>query len=104
MAAAEMAFASGYGLQLDLSKVPGKGLERDDFVLFSESNSRFLLEVSERDSQDFEAQMKNKPCEQIGRLTKDERLIINGLNRRTVVDAPLAELRMSWKKTLGGES
>ncbi len=43
VAAAEMAFAGGYGLDLDLSKVPGKELERNDFVLFSESNSRFLI-------------------------------------------------------------
>ena len=45
VAAAEMAFAGGYGLEIDLSKVPGKELTRNDFVLFSESNSRFLIEV-----------------------------------------------------------
>ncbi len=103
VAAAEMAFAGGYGLQLNLSQVPGKSLERDDFVLFSESNSRFLLEVSEQDKEDFEAQMKDKPCAQIGKVTKDERLVINGLKTKNVVDASLAELRRSWKKTLGGE-
>jgi phosphoribosylformylglycinamidine synthase len=104
VAAAEMAFAGGYGLELDLAKVFGKGLERDDFVLFSESNSRFLLEVSMQDSQDFEELMKGKGCEQIGRVTKDERVVINGLNGKVVVDASLAELRHCWKKTLGGES
>jgi phosphoribosylformylglycinamidine synthase subunit PurSL len=103
VAAAEMAFAGGYGLQLDLSKVPGKDLERNDFVLFSESNSRFLLEVTEQDKSDFEAQMKDKSCAQIGKVTKDERLVINGLNMKVVVDASLAELRLSWKKTLSGE-
>jgi len=103
VASAEMAFAGGYGLQLDLSKVPGKGLERNDFTLFSESNSRFLLEVSEQDREDFEAQMKNKPCARIGTVTKEERLVINGLSKKMVVDASLAELRRSWKKTFGGE-
>ena len=48
VAAAEMAFAGGYGLQLDLSKVPGKGLERNDFVLFSESNSSFCLKCQNK--------------------------------------------------------
>ncbi len=104
VAAAEMAFAGGYGLQLDLDKVPGRGLERDDFVLFSESNSRFLLEVSEQDKEDFESMMKDKSCIQIGTVTKDERLVINGLKTKTVVDASLAELRRSWKKTFGGGS
>ena len=104
VAAAEMAFAGGYGLQLDLCKVPAKGVERDDFVLFSESNSRFLLEVPEQDKQDFELLMKNKPCAQIGRVTQDQRLVIKGLKGKTAVDASLAELRSSWKKTLGGGS
>ena len=49
VAAAEMAFAGGYGLEIDLGKVPGKDLIRNDTVLFSESNSRFLIEVEERD-------------------------------------------------------
>ena len=54
VAAAEMAFASGYGLEIDLCKVPSKEVERNDFALFSESNSRFLIEVAEADKEDFE--------------------------------------------------
>ena len=104
VAAAEMAFAGGYGLKLELSKVLGKALKRNDFVLFSESNSRFLLEVSEQDRQDFEGLMKGKSCAKIGRVTKDERLVINGLNGKIVVDSSLEQLRRSWKKTLGSES
>jgi phosphoribosylformylglycinamidine synthase len=103
VAAAEMAFAGGYGLELDLGKVPGKSLERSDFVLFSESNSRFLVEVSEKDRQEFEALMKGKICAKIGKVTKDEKLLIHGLNQKIVVDASLAKLRRSWKKTLSGE-
>jgi phosphoribosylformylglycinamidine synthase len=104
VAAAEMAFAGGYGLELDLSKVPGKALERDDFVLFSETNSRFLLEVLEQDRQGFEGLMNGKTCAQIGRVAKDERLVINGLSRKIVVNSSLEKLRRSWKKTLGSES
>jgi hypothetical protein len=48
--------------------------------------------------------MRNKPHAQIGKVTKDDRLVINGLNMKTVVDASLAELRRSWKKTLVGET
>ncbi len=102
--AAEMAFAGGYGLELDLSKVPGKDLNRNDFALFSESNSRFLLEVAAEDKQDFEDLMKGKMCVQIGKVSKEEKLLIHGLNQKIVVDASLAELRHCWKKTLSGES
>jgi phosphoribosylformylglycinamidine synthase len=103
VAAAEMAFAGGYGLELDLCKVPGKALGRSDFVLFSESNSRFLIEVAEMDRFAFEDLMRSKACAQIGKVTKDEKLVIHGLNGAVAVEASLADLRRSWKKTLSTE-
>jgi hypothetical protein len=60
--------------------------------------------VQEQDKQDFEGLMKGKGYAQIGRVTKDERLVINGLNGKIVVDSSLEQLRSSWKKTLSGES
>ena len=103
VAAAEMAFAGGYGLELDLRKVPGRELVRNDFVLFSESNSRFLIEVAEADSEDFEGLMKGKVCALIGKVTKEQKLIVHGLNGKVVVDAALESLRRSWKQTLSPE-
>ena len=102
VAAAEMAFAGGYGLELDLRKVPAKGLERDDFVLFSESNSRFLVEVSEKARDEFEGLMKGKVCAKVGKVTKSPRLCVRGLAGGVVVDASLGDLLRSWKRTLSG--
>jgi len=104
VSAAEMAFAGGYGLELDLRKVPQKALTRDDFVLFSESNSRFLVEVSEKSREDFEALMKGKLFAEIGEVTKTPRLCIHGLKGKVAVDASLKSLRTRWKKTLSGET
>jgi phosphoribosylformylglycinamidine synthase len=103
VAAAEMAFAGGYGLELDLRKVTGKELVRNDFVLFSESNSRFIIEVAEADRVDFEALMKGKVCALIGKVTKEKTLRIHGLSDKVVVDASLDKLRHSWKSTLSPE-
>ncbi len=100
VAAAEMALAGGYGVELDLRKVPSKALSRNDFVLFSESNSRFLVEVSEKAKEDFEALMSGKAYAEIGRVTKTPRLCVHGLNGKVVVDTSLADLLASWKKTL----
>jgi phosphoribosylformylglycinamidine synthase len=103
VAAAEMAFASGYGLEIDLRKVPGKELTRNDFALFSESNSRFLIEVAEADKEDFEALMKGKSCALIGKVTKEQKLLVQGFNGKIAIDASLDKLRQSWKKTLNPE-
>jgi phosphoribosylformylglycinamidine synthase len=98
--AAEMALAGGYGIELDLRKVPNKALNRNDFVLFSESNSRFLVEVPEKSKEEFEILMKGKVCAEIGRVTKNPKLIAYGLDGAIAVDAALTDLRRSWKETL----
>jgi phosphoribosylformylglycinamidine synthase II len=103
VAAAEMAFAGGYGLEIDLRKVLGKELARNDFVLFSESNSRFLTEVAEADREDFEDLMKGKNCALIGKVTKEQRLLAYGLDGKVAVDASLDALRRNWKITLSPE-
>jgi phosphoribosylformylglycinamidine synthase II len=100
---AEMVIASDFGAELDLTKLPSDELKRDDLALFSESNSRFLVEVTEKDKQEFEAIMKNTISAEIGRVTKSASLKIKGFNQATVVDAPVADLRASWKQTLSSE-
>ena len=99
VAAAEMAFAGGYGIQLHLQKAPTRNVNRNDFVLFSESNSRFLVEVSQESKEEFEALMKGKVYAEIGRVTKTPRLCIYGLNGEVAVDAALSDLLASWKRT-----
>jgi len=104
VAAAEMAFASNdIGLTIDLKAVPNKTVMRNDLLLFSESNSRLLIEVSPKDQNDFEALMKNS-CTLIGETTKTGKLQICGLNNNNfVVDGSLSELRAAWKKTFSTE-
>ncbi len=102
VAAAEMAFASGLGLELDLQKAPAKNVTRNDFMLFSESNSRFLIEVAPDDRELFD-ELMGKYSTAIGKVTEEKKLLIRGLNGNIVVDASLDVLRQSWKKTLNPE-
>jgi len=104
VAAAEMAFAGGHGLELDLRNVPREGCDRDDFLLFSESNSRFLVEVSSKAKEEFERLIKGKSCARVGKVTQELRLCIRGLDRKVAVDASLDELLRSWKRTLSTEA
>ncbi len=102
VAAVEMAFAGGLGVELHLKNVPRSHVKRNDYLLFSESNSRFLVEVPERRRGDFEALMKRVPHACVGRVKDGNRLSIYGLNGELAVDADLADLRRAWKGTFGG--
>ena len=100
VAAAEMAFSSRYGVKLDLSKVPVEDIARDDFVLFSESNSRFLVEVSENDKEKFEELFKGIANAQIGKVIEDSRFEVDNLRGSKIISADTNSLRHAWKKTL----
>ncbi len=103
VAAAEMAFSGGHGIQLDLRNVPrARDMKRNDYILFSESNSRFLVEVPEKCREDFEALMEKNSYSAVGRVEKDRRLSVYGLNGEQVVNTSLSRLRNTWKGTFGG--
>jgi len=103
VAAAEMALSGEHGIKLSLRNVSRtKNVRRNDHILFSESNSRFLVEVSERRRATFEALMGKNAYSVVGKVKKERYLSVDGLNNRRVVNASLAELRRAWKGTLGG--
>jgi phosphoribosylformylglycinamidine synthase II len=102
VAAAEMAFAGGLGISLQLDKVPlGEAIARNDSILFSESNSRFLVEIDPEDKERFEQALKGVTLAAVGEVNKSDKLEIYGLNGKKVVSAPLAELKEAWQKPLG---
>jgi phosphoribosylformylglycinamidine synthase len=144
VAAAEMAFAGGLGARLFLgqaphelpldeqtkrladelaAQVPGvEGFhplcampEATSILLFSESNSRFLCEVSPDQAQAFEQVMENIPCALVGEVVPEGQLQIVGLPAPTpgmepgdplelsaplVIDAELARLKEAWQSPL----
>jgi len=101
VAVAEMAFAGGLGATIQLKAVPlGEPVERDDFILFAESNSRFLVEVSPERQNAFEEIMKDTTHALIGQVTDSETLEVYGLNQNKVVALPLADLKEAWQKPL----
>ncbi len=99
VAAAEMAFAGNLGMKIDLGKVPYDGDKRADKILFSESNSRFVVEICELKEADFEKEMQGVAISRIGEITADKKLTITGLNTATVIDADISELKDCWQKT-----
>jgi len=99
VASAEMALAGEYGMELRLHNIPADNVDRNDLILFSESNSRLLVEVSPKVKEEFEALMKGRVCAEIGTVTKTPRLRIYGLNGKIIIDVSLEDLLSSWKRT-----
>jgi phosphoribosylformylglycinamidine synthase len=103
VAAAEMSSGGGYGIDLYLKNVPRtREMGRNDFILFSESNSRFLVEVPEKRREDFETLMESSIHAVIGKVKKERYLSVFGLNDEKVVDDNLTKFRSSWKSALEG--
>ncbi len=101
VAAAEMAFAGGYGMALDLEAVPrDPEADRDDTVLFSESNSRFVVEVPAGREADFEAQMEGSPFSRAGTVTGEDRFRVRGLGGDEIVSTKLSILKEAWQRPL----
>ena len=103
VAAAEMAFAGEFGLEVDLAEMPYCGNEewqRDDVLLFSESNSRFLVEVRPDGADAFEEQFVDLPCAAIGTITDANNLSIRGTEGENVAEADLAQLKSAWQTPL----
>ena len=101
VAVAEMAFAGGLGAIVNLREVPlGETIDRDDFILFSESNSRFLVEVAPENQAEFEKVMFGISLANIGRVTDSEKLEIYGVEGKEILIASLGELKEAWQKPI----
>jgi phosphoribosylformylglycinamidine synthase II len=104
VAIAEMAFAGGFGAAIELSRVPAAlpnaSHTGEAPLLFSESNSRFIVEVTPANAAKFEAAMKATACNRIGEVTTEPHLRIRGLNQTNVIDLAIADLKSAWQRPL----
>ena len=101
VALAEMAFAGGLGIDADLRGLPTSGdCVRTDSQLFSESNSRYIVEVSPENFNAFALQMANLPFGKIGGVTDSGRLVICDRKQNTVIDCDIKTMKNAWQKPL----
>ena len=96
---AEMAFTGDLGLDVDLAKVPVTAEMREDLLLFSESNGRLLVEVSEGDARAFEELMKGSIIACIGSVTKEPRIRVKK-NGQKVIELDNVDTIKAWKTPL----
>jgi phosphoribosylformylglycinamidine synthase len=107
VAVAEMAFAGLHGAKINLAAVPhDNSIDRnqsdsDAVLLFSESATRFVVEVTPENASAFESVFTaaNVPFGHLGEVTSSDRLQIATANGPTI-DLPLADLKEAWQKPL----
>lgn len=102
VAAAEMAFAGGLGMELFLKEAPidRSKIKRNDSILFSESNSRFIVEVKKEHRRDFEGILKGIPYGLVGCVSQNKEFKVYGMDGKICINADIAGLKEAWQKTL----
>jgi phosphoribosylformylglycinamidine synthase len=98
VALAESAFSGGLGMSIELGRVPVENVKRADNILFSESQSRFVVTVSPDNVGKFEKLMEGNVFSDIGIVTEMEFIITE--NGNVVLSAGIDELKDAWQKTL----
>ncbi|MCE9567073.1 MAG: phosphoribosylformylglycinamidine synthase subunit PurL [Planctomycetes bacterium] len=96
VAVAEMAFAGGIGV--DVTKLPGTF--SDEVKLFSESCTRFVVEVKPEHAAAFETCFANLPLAKIGVTVAEPRLRVAGNAGDWLLWVKLADLKEAWQKPL----
>jgi len=110
---AEMAFSGELGATVSLKEVPYRGIKRNDYILFSESNSRFVVEVSPKRKKEFERLLKGISYGLIGNVgtaffaggraqcaVPPQDFIVYGLDGNVCIQAGIHMLKEAWKETL----
>ena len=100
VALAEMAFAGGLGVEVTIDGVP---VPADDLggsaILFSESPSRFVVEIEADKAARFEKAMEGVPFGRIGYVTKGGQVQMS-LRGKPLISSDIEALKTSWKKPL----
>ena len=100
VALAEVAFAGGFGMIIDLARVPATGIDRNDTLLFSESQSRFVVTVFPESREKFDKIMDGCAAAPVGTVLQESMFIIKGLKGNRIVEEDINELKAAWQKPL----
>ncbi|MCM8537940.1 MAG: AIR synthase-related protein [Lentisphaeraceae bacterium] len=98
VAFAKVAIAGQLGLDVDLNKIPSDDLTAQE-ILFSESNTRFVVTIAEESAAEFEEIFEGLPCACVGRVTLDDELIFRQ-GQHIEAAVKLGKMSKSYKSTL----
>ena len=99
IAASKSAIGGMLGMTIDLTKIIGK-TSRDDFALFSESQGRILVTIPKENKKAFEKIMVGNVFSAIGKVTKEQKIIIRGFKNQQLINLKLTDAINAYRKTL----
>ncbi len=100
VALAETAFAGGFGMNIDLRKVPVTAALREDKLLYSESASRLLVTVRPANRDRFEKLFAGQDFACLGEVSSGHLLQITGLQGDPLIRSTIEDLKEAWQSPL----
>jgi len=101
VAAAEMAFAGGLGMHLDLRAMPREpDITRDDTLLYAETASRFVVTVPPQHRQAFCEALHGCTIGEVGYVLNTTQFIVLGVQRAIIINSDVVYLKEAWQHPL----
>lgn len=106
-ALAKTAIAGQLGLEVDLANIPhDKNITRDDYLLFSETQSRFIVTIDPSKKDSFEKIFASLPRQdggqifaQIGQINEDQNFTIRDADKKEIIKTNIPTLTEHYRKT-----
>ncbi|MEM2878068.1 MAG: phosphoribosylformylglycinamidine synthase subunit PurL [Candidatus Hadarchaeales archaeon] len=98
VAVAEMVLSSDLGAEINLDNIPAGEKLREDHLLFSESNGRFIVEVKKGKERKFERTMKC-PFVRVGEVNESGELTFRA-DGRDIIRVSGSAMREAWQSGL----
>jgi phosphoribosylformylglycinamidine synthase len=99
--AAEMAFAGGLGMHLDLrAMLCESGITRDDTLLYAETASRFVVTVAPSHRAAFTDMLQGCAVGAVGRVVETAQFRVWGLQGEVIIDSDIHQLKAAWQRPL----
>lgn len=99
LALAKSCMSGLLGASIDLSKIPSENVTRLDTLLYSETQGRLLVSVSQNNSTSFEKLCSNIPYAKIGYVTDDGMLDIQSMYNKPLIRVSVYDLLTAYKST-----
>jgi phosphoribosylformylglycinamidine synthase len=97
-ALAKACWAGEKGADIVLKYIVQDGsCKSNDDLMYSETPGRFIVTISAKDKEKFEAVMNTTTCKQIGMVTSEQQMVLNRLDGK-YEQIDLGQIKQAWKK------